>query len=628
MKPAWTLLIVAAGVAAQTTPRQLKPHLDAAVQSPEVTEYQVRQFIVKRVPKLAPGFDRQALRKRVFEEVLFHGWPREWVEAPHGFEDLGPIPAGSGYRLRKFRYPIVPGFWSVALLYEPEGRASKAPAILDLNGHEPEGKSSEYIQKRCISQARQGYYALNPEWIATGELAGKENLHYYSSHSDLAGLSGSGLFYLAMRKALDFLEQHPNVDASRIGVTGLSGGGWQTAVLSGLDPRVAVAVPNAGYLSGLNYGGREGIGDNEQSATDLLSVLDYTHLTAMRAPKPTLLIYNAEDNCCFRAPRIRPFLFDTVAPFYIAAGAADNFAWYENTDPGDHNYQLDNRMQSYRFFAKHMSMRAPEQEPPAGADIKSAEELRTGFPEGQMTLFEVGRRQARQIPHAERPAAEEREVLRRVTRYEPVKVEAAYAMTNSNSRGLETVGWRFDFDNGLSASAVVVRHSTAGSGDATMVVDDAGRGAAADFVSDQVNRGGTVIAADLLFTGNADTIAHAYPVHDRMLACIGQRALGLRAAQINAIAAWFKARHRPVRLRLETNGPRSQIAGLVAAGLAAGQFEGMKARGGWATLGKIYEERIEYQKYPEIFCMDLYKEFDISRLERLAEATGGRSRGR
>jgi len=62
-------------------------------------------------------------------------------------------------------------------------------------------------------------------------------------------LQEDGLFYLAMRKGLDYLASQPNVDSKRLGVTGLSGGGWQTAVLSGLDERVVAAVPVAGFSS-------------------------------------------------------------------------------------------------------------------------------------------------------------------------------------------------------------------------------------------------------------------------------------------------------------------------------------------------------------------------------------------
>lgn len=69
------------------------------------------------------------------------------------------------YRLRKLRYQVVPGFWSVALLYEPRKVSGRAPAILSANGHEPGGKAEEYIQKRCINQAIQGMVVLHPEWI-------------------------------------------------------------------------------------------------------------------------------------------------------------------------------------------------------------------------------------------------------------------------------------------------------------------------------------------------------------------------------------------------------------------------------------------------------------------------------
>jgi dienelactone hydrolase len=290
----------------QATPEQLKPILSHQVQPSEITEFQLRQYLMSRIPPLhVPATSAQwtaeakRLRKHLLDDVVFHGWPKEWVEASLKTEDLGVIESGEGYRMRKLRYEIVPGFQSTAILYEPASLAGKVPAILNLNGHTgPPGKSVEYKQKRCINYARQGMLALSLEWLGFGELSQPENEHDFGAHLDLVGSNGLGLFYLAMRKGLDYLYGHPGVDRTRIGVTGLSGGGWQTIVLSSLDERVAVAIPVAGYASlGPDIVHPQDTSEIEEDATDFRDGQDYTHLTAMRAPRPTLLIFNAEDDC-------------------------------------------------------------------------------------------------------------------------------------------------------------------------------------------------------------------------------------------------------------------------------------------------------------------------------------------
>jgi len=347
LKPGVVMLLwCAAKASGQTEPRQLLPVLEDQIQSADVNAYQLRRYVLNKVPKLAPPAsaeqwtaEAERLRRRVLNDTVFHGWSKEWVEAPARFEDLGPIPSGKGYRMRKLRYEIVPGFESTAILYEPETMAGKVPAILNVNGHVgAPGKAVEYKQKRCINQALHGMVALNLEWLGCGELSQKGNDHAFGAHLDLAGANGVGLFYLAMRKGLDYLSAHPAVDRSRIGMTGLSGGGWQTIVLSALDERISAAARVAGYASFLSRLERmTDIGDIEQNPTDMFTAIDYAHLTAMRAPRPTLLIYNAEDNCCFRAAFVKRETFEAVLPFFRLYGREGNLGWHENTDPADHN---------------------------------------------------------------------------------------------------------------------------------------------------------------------------------------------------------------------------------------------------------------------------------------------------
>jgi len=57
----------------------------------------------------------------LLQEVVFHGWPDEWVNSPPKFEDIGVIETGQGYRLRKLRYEIVPGFQSVGFFMSRKG---------------------------------------------------------------------------------------------------------------------------------------------------------------------------------------------------------------------------------------------------------------------------------------------------------------------------------------------------------------------------------------------------------------------------------------------------------------------------------------------------------------------------
>jgi dienelactone hydrolase len=160
-----------------------------------------------------------------------------------------------------------------------------------------------------------------------------------------------------MKRGLDFLAASAEVDPLRIGVTGLSGGGWQTVVLSALDPRVAVSVEVAGVGSReSNLTNPKDTYEIEEDAPDLMQGFDYPEFIAMRAPRPTLLVHNGVDSCCFRAPLVKPYLYDNVKPFFAMYGEADNLAWHTNFDPGVHNYQLDNRTQAYRFFTEHFHL--------------------------------------------------------------------------------------------------------------------------------------------------------------------------------------------------------------------------------------------------------------------------------
>ncbi len=199
--------------------------LETELQPPAITTHQITQYLARRTPTPPVpwtsadwGAEARRLRRRLLEDVVLHGWPREWVNAPPRIEDLGVVDFTSAYRVRKLRYEVVPGYRAPAILCEPAQVAKPMPGVLNLVGHEANGKAVAHAQHRCVAFAKLGMVALTPEWPGFGELAHPDNAHDLAAHLDLVGANGIGFFYLAMQRALDVLAQRPRVDASRLGV--------------------------------------------------------------------------------------------------------------------------------------------------------------------------------------------------------------------------------------------------------------------------------------------------------------------------------------------------------------------------------------------------------------------------
>lgn len=624
-------------VGAQTTSLpSVEQALKTTVQTPDIASYQMQKFLMSLIPDLrkpssAEAWTAQAeqLRRHILDEVAFHGWPREWVESSPHFEQVGVIETENGYRIRKLRYEIVPGFLSTALLYEPDTGPQRIPAILNVLGHEPDGTSVEYEQKRCIGFAKRGMAALDLQWPGFGELAQIGNRHDYAAQLDLVGANALGFFYLAMRRGLDYLASLPEVDSARIGMTGLSGGGWQTVLLSALDTRVAASVEVAGIGSReSNLTHPHDTDEVEESAPDIMRGQDYPYLIAMRAPRPTLLVHNAVDSCCFRAPLVKPYIYDNVKPFFSLYGAPDALQWHVNFDPGTHNYQIDNREQAYQFFASQFHVPVAKAGSFSENDIKSPQELAVALPADNLTILSLARALAEKINREPVPEApnlrhawvvSHRELLKAVLRYEPVSTAQTLRIGNGLGMDFSYLKYRFGFTNGLSASGIRLQEHRSPPGQpAVIVLNDEGFRSCAQAVAEHVDRGEQVLALNLLFDGPAGP---GFPDQTdwAMLADgSGARPLGLEVAQLVAVAQWMASQAKVSQVRLETDGVRSQVIALAAAALYPGQFSSIVSRNAMTSLGFLLDAPVPIRSAPELFCLDLYKDFDLDTMEALA----------
>jgi hypothetical protein len=113
---------VSSSTFAQSDPDDLSTVLGEEILAPAAALVQIKSYILirvvpPRIPASSEHWTEEArrLRRHLLQDVVFHGWPEEWVNSPPKFEDLGAIETHQGYRLHKLRYEIVPGFQSAAI---------------------------------------------------------------------------------------------------------------------------------------------------------------------------------------------------------------------------------------------------------------------------------------------------------------------------------------------------------------------------------------------------------------------------------------------------------------------------------------------------------------------------------
>jgi dienelactone hydrolase len=546
-----------------------------------------------------------ALRARILDNVVFRGEAAAWRNIPVKVEWLDTVPAG-GYRLRKFRYQVLPGLWLPALLYEPAQLSGRVPVAINVNGHEGEGMATPYIQQRCIHLARNGVLAFNYEWYGKGQMNLPGYSHARLNQLDLTGTSGLALHFLAIQHLLDAALGHPNADPGRVAVTGLSGGGWQTIFFSSLEPRVTLAAPVAGYSSFVTRTQfpAQDLGDSEQTPVDLGMYADYTHLTALVAPRPFLLTHNAFDNCCFRADYAIGPLLVAAQPIFALLGHPERLRYHPNFDQG-HNYGEDNRQTFYRFLGEHFFPGGfSDREDPA--DVRTPDELRMPLPEANEDFHTLAVKLSERLP---RPlagsTAEARAKLRDIVRFADYRVTALPAAADG-------AAWRLSMDGKRTVPAV--EFAGDGATGVTIVLGDAGKAKLVAEVQQLVDRGRRVIAIDPFYFGECRIESRGY-LYALLISSLGERPLGVQAGQLAAVARWLRQKYGPVTV--ESFGPRTSLIALVAAAMETEAIGELKLHQAMTSLREPIERDMEVSAAPEWFCFGLLEWFDVKQLMAL-----------
>lgn len=243
---------------------------------------------------------------------------------------------GSGYVQTRLVFRSASDVDVPALLLVPDGVDADhpAPAILALHGHG--GGKGDLVTPGIYHAnakrfAQHGYVVLAPDAPGFGERA--EGFRRYGGRDGCninflkLALFGRNIMALALwddQRALDVLQARPEVDASRIGVAGLSFGGTRAMYLAALDDRPA-AVVVSGYLTTFrSYALDAGNFCGAQFLPGIYAVADVPDIHGCIAARP-LLIQAGRSDRGFAIEASRQ-AHSHLAAIYAAAGASDRLA--------------------------------------------------------------------------------------------------------------------------------------------------------------------------------------------------------------------------------------------------------------------------------------------------------------
>lgn len=245
-----------------------------------------------------------------------------------------------GYTIEKVLLETWPGFFLGGNLYVPT-TPGRHPAVVSPHGHWNYGRLEHQplasVPTRAANLARRGHVVFIYDMVGYDDTMQVPH-SFHGRRETLWAFGPLGLQLWDSIRAVDFVASLPEVDPTRIGATGASGGGTQTFLLAAVDDRIAYAAPVnmvSAYMQGGSYC---------ENAPGLRYGLSNLDIAAAFAPKPMLLL-SATGDWTSHVPTEE---YPAIKRIYDLYGAGDRLTQTQVDAP--HNYNATTRQAVYRFL--------------------------------------------------------------------------------------------------------------------------------------------------------------------------------------------------------------------------------------------------------------------------------------
>ena len=330
MRTILTLLCAAAAVAAQDSRNTSTPNTD--------THFKLREY-----HSLQEWEQRKAqLRGQILSAAGLYPMPKKTAPRAELFGRL----ERQGYTIEKVLLETLPGYYLGGNLYRPSNAAVKHTGIMNPHGHWQYGRleNEDVFSGQALgsSLAKQGYVVFAYDMVGYNDTI--QTPHKFGSPTEQLWSFGPLQLQLWNSiKATDFVSSLPDVDSTKLAVTGASGGATQALLLAAVDDRISFAAP-VNMVSAIMQGG-----DFCENAPGLRVSTNNVEIAAMFAPKP-MLVVSATGDWTKNVPNEE---FPAIQRIYDLYGKHDNVEVIQIDAP--HNFNKSSREAVYRFFEKRIA---------------------------------------------------------------------------------------------------------------------------------------------------------------------------------------------------------------------------------------------------------------------------------
>lgn len=257
--------------------------------------------------------------------------------------EYGKIRKFDGYTVQNFRLKTVNGHTVCGSIYAPRSKG-KHPLIICPNGHFSNGRYGTVQQQRLGTLARMGAICVDYDLWGWGESADEvgSKAHQTPEAHVMQALNGI--------RILDWMIQRKDVDKTRVGVNGGSGGGTQAVLLSVLDDRYTASCPVVSMSSWFDGGCPCESGMPIQLAGGGTCNAE---LAAMFAPKPMMVVSDGGDWTSTTPELEFPYL-QRIYGFYGKTDYVKNI----HLPKERHDFGPNKRNAVYKFFIETFNLDA------------------------------------------------------------------------------------------------------------------------------------------------------------------------------------------------------------------------------------------------------------------------------